>query len=103
MNRISFLNYGRLPILATRFWAILATNDVPTNLRLRKKTSTPFATFHTRIIGQSKATLKRTGLRRNARSSIQTASSITRSEIMSRVRVGDDVEGSRGIHCGWGA
>ena len=31
MNRISFLNYGRLPILATRFWTILATNDAPTN------------------------------------------------------------------------
>ena len=31
MNRISLLNYGRLPILATRFWAVLATNDAPTN------------------------------------------------------------------------
>lgn len=31
MNRISFLNYGRLPILATRFWTVLATNDAPTN------------------------------------------------------------------------
>lgn len=31
MNRISFLNYQRLPILATRFWAVLATNDAPTN------------------------------------------------------------------------
>lgn len=31
MNRISFLNYRRLPILATRFWAVLATNDAPTN------------------------------------------------------------------------
>ena len=31
MNRISLLNYGRLPILATRFWAVLATNDTPTN------------------------------------------------------------------------
>lgn len=37
MNRISFLNYGRLPILATRFWAILATNDVPTNLKIEQK------------------------------------------------------------------
>lgn len=31
MNRISLLNYRRLPILATRFWAVLATNDAPTN------------------------------------------------------------------------
>lgn len=31
MNRISLLNYGRLPILATRFWTALATNDVRTN------------------------------------------------------------------------
>lgn len=31
MNRISLLNYRRLPILATRFWAVLATNDTPTN------------------------------------------------------------------------
>ena len=25
------MNYRRLPILATRFWAVLATNDTPTN------------------------------------------------------------------------
>jgi len=31
MNRISLLNYGRLPILATRFWTVLATNDAPMN------------------------------------------------------------------------
>lgn len=31
MNRLSLLNYRRLPILATRFWAVLATNDTPTN------------------------------------------------------------------------
>ncbi len=27
MNRISLLNYGRLPILAKRFWTALATNN----------------------------------------------------------------------------
>jgi len=31
MNRISLLNYGRLPILATRFWTALATNDTRVN------------------------------------------------------------------------
>lgn len=31
MNRISFLNYRRLSILATRFWTVLATNDVRAN------------------------------------------------------------------------
>lgn len=31
MNRISLLNYGRLPILATRFWTVLATNNSRTN------------------------------------------------------------------------
>ena len=36
MNRLSFLNYRRLPILATRFWAVLATNDAPTNLKIEK-------------------------------------------------------------------
>ena len=37
MNMISFLNYRRLPILATRFWAVLATNDAPTNLKIEQK------------------------------------------------------------------
>ena len=37
MNRISFLNYGRLPILATRFWTALATNDTRVNLKIEKK------------------------------------------------------------------
>ena len=31
MNRISLLNYGRLPILAKRFWTVLGTNDTRTN------------------------------------------------------------------------
>ena len=31
MNRLSLLNYGRLPIMAKRFWTVLATNDAPTN------------------------------------------------------------------------
>ena len=31
MNRISLLNYERLPILATKFWKVLATNDVRAN------------------------------------------------------------------------
>ena len=31
MNRLSLLNYGRLPILATRFWAALANNDSRAN------------------------------------------------------------------------
>ena len=31
MNRISLLNYGRLPILATRFWTVLGTNDSRAN------------------------------------------------------------------------
>ena len=37
MNSLSFLNYRRLPILATRFWAVLATNDAPTNLKIEQK------------------------------------------------------------------
>jgi hypothetical protein len=31
MNRISLLNYGRLSILATKFWTALATNDSRAN------------------------------------------------------------------------
>ena len=31
MNRLSLLNYGRLPIMAKRFWTVLGTNDSRAN------------------------------------------------------------------------
>ena len=95
MNRISLLNYGRLPILATRFWAVLATNDAPTNFnkvaKIEKKDLYAICYFshayNRTIKSDLEITYKESRIEENARSSIWMASSITRSEIMSRVRV----------------